>query len=238
MTQSAAPFMNPASVASYAEDAPKKVPGLADLHRMTTLLLAEHAAAGADILVVGAGGGMELMAMAEARPGWRFTGVDPSPAMLALAGRRTAAHSGRIRLIEGVVDQVPPDRFDGATCLLTLHFLDRSERLHTLREINRRLAPGSAVVIAHHTAPQGRAEHWLTRSAAFAGHGGDDPARAKEAGQAMAARLPLLTPDEEEALLQEAGFSEPTLFYAALSFRGWFAVAGRQDIGTDRGQPR
>ena len=36
-----APFTDPAAVASYARDAPRKVPGLADLHRMAMLLLAE-----------------------------------------------------------------------------------------------------------------------------------------------------------------------------------------------------
>ncbi len=54
-----APFANPAAVASYTADTPRKVPGLADLHRMVMLLLAEDAPGDAHILVVGAGGGME-----------------------------------------------------------------------------------------------------------------------------------------------------------------------------------
>jgi hypothetical protein len=48
------PFRNPAAVASYAEDTPRNVPGLADLHRMAILLLSEHATEIAHILVVGA----------------------------------------------------------------------------------------------------------------------------------------------------------------------------------------
>ncbi|MGK6324688.1 hypothetical protein ACMGDM_16615 [Sphingomonas sp. DT-51] len=42
----------------------------------------------------------------------------------------------------------------------------------------------------------------------------------------MADRLPLLTPNDEEALLYEAGFVDVRLFYAALSFRGWVVTAG------------
>ncbi|WP_067339914.1 class I SAM-dependent methyltransferase [Stappia indica] len=226
MSAGPAAFADPAAVASYAEDAPNKVPGLADLHRMTTLLVGERAPGAADILVVGAGGGLELEAMARARPDWHFTGVDPSAAMLDIARRGTAAHADRIALLTGTVDQAPAGPFGGATCLLVLHFLDRDERLHSLREIRRRLAPGAALVVAHHTAPGDDRERWLARSAAFARRDASDPAQDRASARIMAQRLPLLTPEEEEALLRQAGFAAPTLFYAALSFRGWVAYAG------------
>lgn len=221
------PFMNPAAVASYAGETRTKVPGLADLHRMTAQLLAERAPGPARMLVVGAGGGLELNAMAQARPDWRFTGVDPSPAMLDLARQTISPYADRVELLAGTVDQAPIAPYDGATCLLTLHFLDKGERLRTLREIRRRLKPGSALVIAHHTSPGGDPERWLARSAAFANHAGLDRERAAASAKAMADRLPLLSPAEEEELLRESGFEEPALFYAALSFRGWVATAGQ-----------
>ena len=227
MSGNPASFMNPASVASYVDQTPGRVPGLADLHRMTTLLLAEQAPGAARILVVGAGGGLELKAMAQSRPDWRFTGVDPSPAMLNLARQTVASHADRVEFLTGKVDEAPPGPFDGATCILTLHFLDRKERLLTLREIRRRLKPGRALVIAHHTAPGSEPGRWLERSAAFADRSGSDPAKATAAARAMADHLPLLSPCEEEAVLLEAGFSEPALFYAALSFRGWVATSGQ-----------
>lgn len=62
------PFTDAAMVAGYAEATPRRVPGFADLHRMTVLLLAERAPEAAEILVVGAGGGLEVKAFAEARP--------------------------------------------------------------------------------------------------------------------------------------------------------------------------
>ncbi|TKT69472.1 class I SAM-dependent methyltransferase [Aquamicrobium sp. LC103] len=227
MNDNLTPFMNPAAVASYGEETPKKVPGLADLHRMTALLLAEREPGPAHMLVVGAGGGLELKFMAQARPNWRFTGVDPSPAMLDLARQTTSPFADRIALLAGTVDQAPSGPFNGATCLLTLHFLDRNERLHTLKEIHRRLKPGSVLVIAHHTSPSGDPERWLARSAAFASHSGTDRETAETAAKAMADRLPLLSPAAEEELLREANFVEPALFYAAFSFRGWVAIAGQ-----------
>ena len=73
-------FANPAAITSYVENALNNVPGLNDLHRMVMLLIAEKARAEAHILVIGAGGGMETRAMAEAQPSWRFTGsIHPQP---------------------------------------------------------------------------------------------------------------------------------------------------------------
>jgi tRNA (cmo5U34)-methyltransferase len=231
------PFMNPAAVASYAAETLRKVPGLADLHRMTAQLLTERAPGRAHMLVVGAGGGLELKAMAQARPDWRFTGVDPSPAMLDLARQTVSPYADRVELLAGTVDQAPIAPYDGATCLLTLHFLEKKERLRTLNEIRRRLKPGSGFVMAHHASPGCDPERWLARSAAFADHAGSDPEKAAASAKAMPDRLPLLSPAEEEELLRETGFEEPALFYAALSFRGWIATAGQPARGPHNQSP-
>lgn len=223
MKDKPSPFADPAAVANYAVDAMRRVPGLADLHRMAMLLLSEQARQAAHILVVGAGGGMELKAMAEAQPTWGFTGVDPSAAMLDLARRTIEPFSDRIKLIEGTVDAAPSGTFDGAACLLTLHFLDKNERLLTLKEIHRRLKPGARLVIAHHSVPGGGAERWMARSAAFADRASVDWEKARASAERMA-MLPLLCEAEEEALLCEAGFSDVEFFYAAFSFRGWVAT--------------
>jgi tRNA (cmo5U34)-methyltransferase len=222
-------FSDPAMVASYADDTPRRVPGLADLHRMTMLLLSEPAPQAAHILVVGAGGGMELKAMAEARRDWTFAGVDPSAAMLDLARLNVEPFNDRIELIEGTVDAAPSGPFDGAACLLTLHFLDRSERLLTLKQIHRRLKPGARLVVAHHSAASGAAERWLARSVAFAERTGVDWEKATAVAAGMVGRLPLLSVEEEEVLLREAGFSDVELFYAAFSFRGWVATASPEE---------
>jgi tRNA (cmo5U34)-methyltransferase len=41
----------------------------------------------------------------------------------------------------------------------------------------------------------------------------------------MVSILPILSSGDEEALLQEAGYMDISLFYAAFSFRGWVATA-------------
>ncbi|MCR5876248.1 hypothetical protein LRS10_20115 [Phenylobacterium sp. J426] len=49
-------FTDPAAVARYLEGPRRFTPGLDALHRMTGLLLAEHAPEDARVLVLGAGG--------------------------------------------------------------------------------------------------------------------------------------------------------------------------------------
>lgn len=220
-------FSNPEAVARYAEGPPRFVPGLADLHRMAAILLAERTPPDARVLVLGAGGGMELKVFAEAHPGWTFDGVDPSAEMLTLAERTLGPHASRARLHQGYIDDAPDGPFDAAACLLTLHFLAREERLRTAIAIRRRLAPGAPFVAAHSSFPQGEGERarWLARYAAFAVASGADPDQTEKARAAVAAHLNLLSPEDDEAVLREAGFSDVSPFYAAFTWRGWVAYA-------------
>ncbi|MCJ2082652.1 class I SAM-dependent methyltransferase [Methylobacterium sp. J-090] len=218
-------FSDPQAVARYAENPPRLVPGYADLQRMALLLLTEQAPAGARVLVLGAGGGLELKVFADARPGWSFVGVDPAPAMLDLARKTLGAHADRVQWHEGTIDGAPDGPFDAATCILTLHFIARAERLRTLKELRRRLTPGAPLVTAHFSIPGGERDRWLARYAAFATASGIDPVQAESARAGIAARLPILSPEDDEHLLREAGFDGIGLFYAGFAFRGWVAYA-------------
>lgn len=220
------PFDDPAVVAAYRDGPPRKTPGFVDLQRMARMLLAETASANGEILVLGAGGGLELKAFAEAQAGWTFVGVDPSAAMLDLASQVLGPLRDRVSLIEGYIDAAPPGPFDAACCLLTLHFVAQAERLCTLKAIRARMKPGAALVVAHHSIPDGPARpRWLSRYAAYSAEHGADLSKAQAGARTMGEILPILTPETDEQLLREAGFSEPELFYAGFTFRGWVARA-------------
>ncbi|WP_207480469.1 class I SAM-dependent methyltransferase [Arenibaculum pallidiluteum] len=220
-------FADPEALARYAERTRRFVPGYDDLHRMTGILLAERAPRDAEVLVLGAGGGLELKALAEAHPGWTFVGVDPSAEMLGLAERTLGPLGARVRLVQGYIDDAPEGPFSAATCLLTLHFLDAAERRRTAGEIRRRLRPGAPFVAAHSSFPQGEAERprWLSRYAGFAIASGADPDHAARAHEAVGATLTLLDPEQDAAVLRDAGFADVSLFYAAFTWRGWVAQA-------------
>ena len=219
-------FSDPAAVARYAEGPPRFVPGYFDLHRMSGVLLAERAPENARVLVLGAGGGLELKAFATAQPGWTFDGVDPAGEMLKLAEHTLGPLASRARLHEGYIDDAPEGPFDAAACLLTLHFLDAAERRRTAFEIRRRLKPGAPFIVAHSSFPQDETRaQWLSRYAAFAIASGADPEQAKGARAAVDAHLNMLSPEQDEAVLREAGFSDISLFYAAFTWRGWVGYA-------------
>ncbi|MGQ9371581.1 class I SAM-dependent methyltransferase [Azospirillum sp. ST 5-10] len=220
-------FSNPEAVARYADGVRRFVPGVDDLHRMAGVLLAERAPRDARVLVLGAGGGLELRALAAAHPDWTFVGVDPSAAMLGLAERTLGPLGARVRLVQGVIDDAPDGPFDAATCLLTLHFFDAAERRRTASGIRRRLRAGAAFVAAHASFPQDAGERrlWLSRYADYAVASGADPEHAERARAAVDASLDLLAPDQDEAVLRDAGFADVTPFFAAFIWRGWVAYA-------------
>lgn len=236
-------FTDPAAVVRYAEGPRRNVPGYDSLLRMSRILLAERVPAHGRVLVVGAGGGLELEDMALAHPDWRFDGVDPSQPMLDLAAQRlqcAGVAGDRMALHHGYVQSAPAGPFDGATCLLTFHFVPREERVPMLVEIRRRLKPGAPLVVAHLSVAhlsvadgagpggEGRARErdlWMSRYAAFQVASGVPPEHAAGARDKVAAELAVLTPGEDEAVLREAGFGDVQMFYMGFAFRGWLACA-------------
>lgn len=218
---------HPGDAGSYAERVARHVPGLHDMHRMAGILLAEHVPQNGRVLVLGAGGGLELRAFARAHTGWRFDGVDPSPDMLAQARDTLSEDAVRVTYHQGYIADAPEGPFDGATCLLTLRFLPREERLQTLRALHRRLRPGAPFIVAHHSFPLegGQQDRWLRRNAAWLAAHGTPEAQALAGIYTMKERLPVLSPEVEAELLMTAGFHTVELFYAAFTFKGWVAKA-------------
>lgn len=221
-------FTDPEAVARYAEGPRRMVPGYDSLLVMSDVLLAEHLHAQANILILGAGGGLEMAHFAANHANWHFTGVDPSAEMLALAARTLGTNSNRANLICGYIDDAPPGPFDAAVCQLTLHFVPRDQRLATLTALRRRLKPGAPFVCAHYSVLGDTAERaqWFRRFAAFATASGIPADKAQANALRIAAELPILTPAEDEDLLRQAGFTNPQLFFTGFTFRGWVCFPG------------
>jgi tRNA (cmo5U34)-methyltransferase len=216
-------FSDPDAVARYAEGPVRMVPGFHALQRMAGVLLAERAGDDAHILVLGAGGGLELKVFADMQPGWRFCGVDPSAEMLDLARQTLGPLGARVTFHHGYIDNAPEGPFDGATCLLTLHFLPEQERRRAVAEVYRRLKPGAPFIVAHHSFPQEEPAKtlWLSRFAAFGPAPGLSFASREQMIAAISEKLPALSPQQDEEILRDAGFADVALFYAGFTFRGW-----------------
>src|SRR5690606_28248073 len=127
--------------------------------------------------------GLEIKALADDHAGWTFDGVDPSAEMLKTAEQTVGRHAARMRLHQGYIDAAPEGPFDGAVCLLTLHFVPRDLRLQTLRQVHRRLVPGAPFTVAHISFQQTEPERsmWISRHIAFGGTASANLENAKNA---------------------------------------------------------
>lgn len=199
---------------NYADGLPRRVPGYATLHQMVSLLLAERVPADGHVLVLGAGGGQELNALATAHPGWSFDGVDPSSEMLNLAKKEVGAHAAKIGFYNGYIGDAPQGPYDAATAILIFHFIPITERLETLKQIRQRLRVGAPFVMVHLSFPQTEPERTLgiDRHMGFAALNGAAPVDPVAAQRAMSSNLNILAPDDEVIMLAEAGFANPSIF--------------------------
>ena len=223
-------FSDPTFVAKYVEKGPPAfVPGHSGLLQATGVLLAERAPPNGQILIVGAGGGLDTRALALAQPGWRFTGVDPAAKMLDLARRVLSDDvNPRVDLIEGGVEAAPEGPFDGATLVLVLGLIpDDGSKLNLLREIHRRLVPGSAFVLVDRcdSADNPKFDRNIDRYIAYATASGVDPETLKSANASHRGNSSMATAARDEALLAEAGFNDIETFYYAINWHGWVAYA-------------
>lgn len=230
MSDLAANFVDPERVRQYVEIGPPAfAPGHAGMLQMIGVLLGETMPEDGEVLVVGAGGGLEIRYLAGVEPHCRFVGVDPAPAMLDLARAVAGPAAGdRMTLIEGTVRDAPPGPFDAATCILVLGLIpDDGSKLALLQEVHRRLRPGASFVLVDQcidlTAPD--APRRLERYATYALRSGVAAGTVAAAKAAIGASTGMVPDRRNVELLGQAGFRGTELFYAGMAWRGWIALA-------------
>ena len=223
-------FVDPAKVEAYLTQGPPAfAPGHGGMLQMMGVLLEERVGTNGTVLVVGAGGGLEVRYLAGIKPNWHFVGVDPAPAMLDLARATAGPVAGdRLRLIEGTAEDAPPEPFDAATCILVLGLLaDDGAKLRTLEAVHRRLQPRAPFILVDQcidrSAPD--AELRLDRYAAYARRSGVEAETVAGAREAVGRMTSMVPPARNEQLLLEAGFARPEVFYVGMAWRGWVAYA-------------
>ncbi len=116
---------------------------------------------GMEVLDVGCGTGVQLARYQQA--GCRVTGIDASPAMLAVARRRLGT---RAFLTVGDATRMPyPDRtFDLVLAATVLHEMPSAVRTATLGEMKRVLRPGGRMLLIDFEAGRARpVRGWVTR---------------------------------------------------------------------------
>lgn len=106
------------------------------------------------VVDVGCGTGTLAVALAEAIPDARVSGVDGDRSILAQAKEKRGAEN--VHWVRALADELPFDdaSVDAAVCTLVLHHLSRSGKRRAAAELYRILKPGGMLIVADFGVPQ------------------------------------------------------------------------------------
>ena len=146
-------------------------------------------APGQRVLEIGCGTGNLALLVKRRQPGAEVVALDPDPAALARAARKTARAGLSVQLDEGFAGSLPyaDDSFDRVLSAFMFHHLDDGEKRAALREVGRVLRPDGSLhlldfggAVAHE---EGRVARLLHHSPRLKDNLGDGiPALMREAG--------------------------------------------------------
>lgn len=205
---------------TYDQRITKLIPGYELLYKLTAAKLKLLLPNKADILVIGAGTGNEILDLSTVNEQWHFTALDPSEDMLDIA-RSKFKQEGiqqRVNFHHGTISSFESDKkFEVALCFYVMHFIsDLSEKKSLLTTIRSHLTSGGDFFIADLMKPvsendrlaQAQASHLLGLP--------------EEKIETMLNRLSNdfypLNNHELNSLIQETGFKDMNTYFQAIRF--------------------
>ena len=214
--------------ASYDTQWAKTAPLRHCLHLLLDSLFAELPT-DARILCVGVGTGTELAHLAAQNPGWRFTAVEPSAAMLDVCRQRAEqdGFAARCDFHEGYLESLPATAaHDSATCFLVSQFiLEPPSRSAFFAEIAEHLTPGGLLASSDLAADVDSAEYevlltaWMHMMAAAE----VSPETMARMRQTYARDIGVLSPERTAAIIAAGGFTLPVPFFQAGLIHAWLS---------------
>lgn len=208
------------------------VPGYEVLHSTVCSILQLELREQAHLLIVGAGTGTEIVHLGEINQRWQFTGIDPSPDMIAVARQHVTERSlsKRVKLHTGLAHELlESEPYDAATLILVMHFVpDDGEKLRLLRDVYTRLKPGAPLILAdlHGDITSDRFARflaiWRRRQLAL----GMTAEEIETLFQNILSETQFISEERTTDLIYEAGFDRVEPFCSTLLLGGWVAYKG------------
>ena len=181
---------------------------------------------------LGCSTGATLMRLIEQAEGpLDLVGIDSSEDMLAECRRKLAPMLGDHRLTLHRADLEHPEALpveaSGAVILsLVAQFLRPLSRQRLIVSLAKRLRPGGCLVLLEKTVQQGATinAHFIEGYHRFKLANGYNQTEVARKREALENRLIPFRPDENLAMLREAGFAEAEIFFTWLNFQGYLAL--------------
>ncbi|TKI45473.1 class I SAM-dependent methyltransferase [Lysinibacillus tabacifolii] len=210
----------------YEKGIRRTLPSYDTMLRLTKTFYQSALQENASFLVVGSGSGNEILQLAEQRPQWSFVGIDPSEAMLKIAENRLHSLPNAISLLQGTMltAPIPATKFDAASCILVLHFINSyEEKLATLKGIASHLKSGAPFVLVskygqlNSSDTELQFDLWRAYWQQHTKLSTTDLASMEQSIRSLS----FMREDDIVTLLQQAGFTQPSRFFATTLFGGW-----------------
>lgn len=206
------------------------VPGYDTLHDMIKVVLKHYVlGTNASLLSVGCGTGVELVKLGQEFVNWTFQGVEPAPAMAAVAQANVEIQqlSERCHVTQGYVEDLAGDElFDAATLILVMHFVpDDGSKEALLRSVAQRLKPGAPLILAdlHAEVEGARFKRFLDIWRDWQIHQGMPEHIVDRGFEHVVRDIQFVSEERILELLHASGFKTVEPFYGAFLFGGWIA---------------
>lgn len=206
------------------------LPGYEVMHNMALSVLRANIPEKANLLIVGAGSGMELVKFSQGNSQWQMLGVDPSSNMLSIAQNKIDEHglSERIKLFAGYThDLNTTSLYDAATCILVMHFLpDDGSKLALLKNISQHLKSSATFILVDIFGEKetDEFEKMISIIKVYWEQMGMNPEKRMEGLETIKKGVVPISEMRVVELLQQAGFGNILRFYTGLWVGGWVAT--------------
>jgi tRNA (cmo5U34)-methyltransferase len=214
---------------SYEKAIAKKIPGYHILFDLVGNLYStmDSVSKFPELLVIGAGGGQDIITLGKKDKNIRFTGIDPLLEMLNLAQFRFQKEQleNEIELVHGTIDSLSNNKqFDVAVCMLVLHFVKgRENKKELLQRIYQHLKPGATLFLSTiYTLEDKKSVSVLIQ--AWKNHMLQNDISIEEWNRfeaAIGTEFDFITESMLLQLLEECGFKEITSFFSSLLVKGY-----------------